>query len=39
LLEPANYARFRAGAASQHNRAVFEIPDILQKLLEGSILA
>ncbi|HTM50480.1 MAG TPA: glycosyltransferase [Bryobacteraceae bacterium] len=34
LLEPAAYARYRAAAEAQENRAVFEIPDILQKILE-----
>jgi len=34
LLEPANLARFRANAAAINNRAVFEIPDILQRILE-----
>ena len=33
LLEPQDYARYRANAAAQENRAVFEIPDILQRLL------
>jgi Glycosyltransferase family 28 C-terminal domain/Monogalactosyldiacylglycerol (MGDG) synthase len=33
LLEPGNYSRFRAAAAAQDNRAVFEIPDILEKLI------
>ncbi len=33
LLEPANYARFRAAAAAVDNRAVFEIPDILETIL------
>jgi 1,2-diacylglycerol 3-beta-galactosyltransferase len=33
LLEPAAYARFRAATERQHNRAVFEIPDILEKIL------
>jgi 1,2-diacylglycerol 3-beta-galactosyltransferase len=33
LLEPANYARFRAAAAAIDNRAVFEIPDILETIL------
>jgi hypothetical protein len=36
LLQPENYARFRAGAETQNNRAVFEIPEILQKILEAS---
>ncbi len=34
LLEPANFARFRGNAAAVHNRAVFEIPDILARILE-----
>jgi hypothetical protein len=33
LLQPENYRRFRAQAAAQVNRAVFEIPDFLEKLL------
>ncbi len=33
LLAPANYARFRTAAAAVENRAVFEIPDILEKIL------
>ena len=33
LLEPSNYARFRAAAAAIDNRAVFEIPDILETIL------
>jgi 1,2-diacylglycerol 3-beta-galactosyltransferase len=39
LLEPAAYARFRAATERLHNRAVFEIPDILESILkegEGS---
>jgi len=32
LLEPAAYARFRAATERRHNRAVFEIPDILEKI-------
>ncbi len=35
LIQPENYARFRAGAEAQHNRAVFEIPEILQRILES----
>jgi hypothetical protein len=35
LLQPDNYARFRAGAEAQNNRAVFEIPGILEKILES----
>ena len=33
LLDPANFERFRANAAAIHNRAIFEIPDILESLL------
>ncbi|HYK18045.1 MAG TPA: glycosyltransferase, partial [Bryobacteraceae bacterium] len=33
LLEPANFARFRANAAAIENRAIFEIPDILDSLM------
>jgi hypothetical protein len=33
LLDPANFERFRANAAAIKNRAVFEIPDILDSLL------
>jgi UDP-N-acetylglucosamine:LPS N-acetylglucosamine transferase len=36
LIEPSNLARYRANAASLHNRAVFEIPDILEKIFERS---
>jgi len=34
LLDPANFARFRANAAAITNRAVFEIPEILEALLQ-----
>jgi hypothetical protein len=34
LLEPANFARFRARVAAIKNRAVFEIPEILDALLQ-----
>ncbi|HKE28321.1 MAG TPA: glycosyltransferase [Bryobacteraceae bacterium] len=34
LLEPSAYARFRAATERLHNRAVFEIPDILEKISE-----
>jgi 1,2-diacylglycerol 3-beta-galactosyltransferase len=34
LLEPEAYERYRAQAAAQENRAVFEIPDILHRILE-----
>jgi len=39
LLEPANFARFRANAAAIHNRAVFEIPDILERVLQSAAQA
>jgi 1,2-diacylglycerol 3-beta-galactosyltransferase len=38
LLEPAAYARFRAAAERMHNRAVFEIPGILEQILQHSAL-
>ena len=34
LLEPSCYSRFRAAAARLDNRAVFEIPEILERILE-----
>ena len=33
LLDPVNFARFRSNAAAIKNRAVFEIPEILDSLL------
>ena len=33
LLQPENYRRFHAYAAAIENRAVFEIPDILDRIL------
>jgi hypothetical protein len=33
LLQPENYRRFHANAATYQNRAVFEIPEILEKIL------
>ncbi len=33
MLEPATLAEFRKNAAAQDNRAIFEIPEILAKLL------
>jgi 1,2-diacylglycerol 3-beta-galactosyltransferase len=33
LLEPAQYERFRAATARMDNRAVFEIPEILERIL------
>lgn len=38
LLEPSRYARFRAAAERMHNRAVFEIPGILEQILERPAL-
>ncbi|HEV2689144.1 MAG TPA: glycosyltransferase, partial [Bryobacteraceae bacterium] len=37
LLDPPNFARFRANAAAIKNRAVFEIPEILDSLLRREI--
>ena len=34
LLDPATYARFRTATERIHNRAVFEIPDILEGILQ-----
>ena len=34
LLEPASFERFRANAAAIRNRAVFEIPDLLDAILQ-----
>jgi 1,2-diacylglycerol 3-beta-galactosyltransferase len=36
MLEPANFARYRAQAAGIHNNAVFEIPDILDEIVRRS---
>ena len=33
LLAPANYERYRAGAAATANRAVYEIPNMLDSIL------
>jgi UDP:flavonoid glycosyltransferase YjiC (YdhE family) len=33
MLEPTAFARFRAATERLHNRAVFEIPDILERLI------
>jgi len=33
MLEPSTLAEFRKNAAAQDNRAIFEIPEILAKLL------
>lgn len=37
LLDPANFARFRANVAAVQNRAVFEIPEILEKILVAKL--
>ncbi len=36
LIEPAALARYRSNAAALHNRAVFEIPEILEQIFERS---
>jgi len=33
MLDPAAFAAFRKNVAAQENRAIFEIPEILAKLL------
>jgi 1,2-diacylglycerol 3-beta-galactosyltransferase len=38
LLEPATYARFRTATERIHNRAVFEIPEILEKILDAHLV-
>lgn len=38
LLEPANFSRFRSNAAAITNRAVFEIPDMLDAILQQKSL-
>jgi hypothetical protein len=35
LLESENFPRFRRNACAMENRALFEIPEILQDILEG----
>jgi 1,2-diacylglycerol 3-beta-galactosyltransferase len=37
LLEQGNLARYRAQAATIQNRAVYEIPGILRRIVEGSV--
>src|SRR5271167_1247252 len=39
MSEPANLARFRANAGGLKNRAVFEIPGMLEQILEKSAAA
>jgi hypothetical protein len=36
LLDPTRYAEFRAATAKIENRAVFDIPDLLEEILEGA---
>ena len=36
LLDPLNFARYRSNAAAVNNRAVFEIPGMLQEILAKS---
>jgi UDP-N-acetylglucosamine:LPS N-acetylglucosamine transferase len=36
MIEPANLARFRANAGGLKNRAVFEIPGMLEQILESN---
>lgn len=36
MIEPATLARYRANTAALHNRAVFEIPGMLETILEAS---
>ena len=38
VLAPDNFARFRANAAAIDNRAIFEIPDILDLVLSSDKL-
>jgi 1,2-diacylglycerol 3-beta-galactosyltransferase len=38
LLEPKTFARFREATARSRNRAVFQIPDILQRIADTSPL-
>lgn len=38
LLNPPAFARFKSNVEAQHNRAVFEIPDMLEQIMEGSPL-
>jgi 1,2-diacylglycerol 3-beta-galactosyltransferase len=35
MLDPTNFARFRSQVSSHQNRAVFEIPDFLERVLEA----
>lgn len=37
MIDPATLARYRSNAEALHNRAVFEIPDILERILASSL--
>jgi len=39
ILDPATLAEFRKNVAALDNRAIFEIPEILDKLLRDSVIA
>jgi len=34
MIEPGTLARYRANAEALHNRAVFEIPDMLEEIFD-----
>jgi 1,2-diacylglycerol 3-beta-galactosyltransferase len=36
LLEKETFAHFRCNAKKMHNRALFEIPDVLSRILQQS---
>lgn len=36
MLDPAHFSRFRAAAAAIDNRAVFEVPEILERIVQES---
>jgi len=36
MIDPANLARFRANAGGLKNRAVFEIPEMLEGILDSN---
>jgi UDP-N-acetylglucosamine:LPS N-acetylglucosamine transferase len=38
LLDPPNYARLRGNILHIHNRALFEIPEIFERILQGTAL-
>jgi UDP-N-acetylglucosamine:LPS N-acetylglucosamine transferase len=39
LLDPANFARFRAATEKQDNRAIFEIPVMLEKIVNQAAVS